>query len=232
MFTLLTYPSGFGQFSLSPFCVKAACLLAKSGRKWRRQDVSDPRRMPHQKLPVLKTEARVIADSDSIRSVLESDGVDFDAGLTDEQRAFSRALIRMAEEHLYFHLVLDRWENPKAWPAVRETYFKDIPPLLRGTIAGALRKNLLKGLKTHGIGRFTPSERMQRIEADLGALRTLLQRSDYLFGSQPTAADLSVAPVLAAMRSNPVKTVLRNRIEQDEVFSNYLSRVDRDIVLP
>ncbi len=43
MLMLYTFPAGFGQFSLSPFCVKAAALLKLSGLDWARRDLDDPR---------------------------------------------------------------------------------------------------------------------------------------------------------------------------------------------
>ncbi|MBV1895357.1 MAG: glutathione S-transferase family protein [Rhodobacteraceae bacterium] len=232
MYTLLTYPSGFGSFSLSPFCVKAAYLLALSGQPWKRQDTLDPRKMPHSKLPVLRTKERMVSDSDSIRLFLESQGADFDPGLSDMQKAQSQALIRMAEDSWYFHLVLDRWGNDDVWPIIRETFFGQIPALLRRPITNNIRKPVLKGLNAQGISRFSESERMQRIERDLQALNTYLLQSPFLMGDQPTAADLSVAPMLAGMRKTPEQTPLSCRIRKDKVLTDYLDRIEQAIPLP
>ncbi len=54
MLTLLTFPAGFGDFSPSPFCTKAAYLLQMSGQTWQRRDISDRRKTPMGKLPELK----------------------------------------------------------------------------------------------------------------------------------------------------------------------------------
>jgi len=232
MLTLLTYPANSDQFSLSPFCVKAAYLLHISGQPWQRQDVKDPRKMPYQKLPALKTEQRLIADSDAIRLWLESQGTDFDPGLNNMQKAFSRALIRMAEEHLYFHVVMDRWGNDDVWPTIRDIYFDGIPGILRKPITGRIRKSLLQGLNTQGIARFSLRERAERLEADLSALNSLLSQSFFLFGEQPTAADFSVAPMLEAMRTTPVRTKLVTRIADDDILTGYLSRMTKAVPLP
>jgi len=232
MLTLLTYPAGFGQFSLSPFCVKAAFLLQISGLPWQRQDLKDPRKMPLRKLPVLKTDQRLIADSEAIRRWLESQGTDFDPGLSDVQKAQSRALVRMAEDHLYFHLVMDRWGNDEVWPTIREIYFDAIPGLLRKPVTNGLRKSLLRGLDTQGIARFSPRERTERLETDLAALQTLLSQTPFLFGERPTAADLSVAPMLAAMRTTPVRTELVTRIANDDILTLYLTRMTKALPLP
>ena len=55
----------------------------------------DPRKAPKKKFPVLSDAGQVIPDSDQIRDHLEVKyGVDFDAGLSAEQKAVSRMVIR------------------------------------------------------------------------------------------------------------------------------------------
>jgi len=232
MLTLLTYPVGFGQFSLSPFSVKAAYLMQLSGQPWQREDLSDPRRMPHRKLPVLKTDQRLIGDSDNIRTWLEGHGADFDPGLTDVQKGQAQAFVRMAEEHLYFHLVMDRWGNDAVWPTVRDTLFQEIPTWIRRPIANKLRRTLRKGLITQGIARFSDQERLHRLDKDLTAIRAQLTDTPFLFANIPSSADLSVAPMLAAMRNAPLRTEVAKRVADDTVLSDYIDRMTKAIPLP
>ncbi|WP_299779838.1 glutathione S-transferase family protein [uncultured Roseobacter sp.] len=226
MITLLTYPPAFGQFSGSPFCIKAAHLLNLSGQRWKRENTLDPRMMPHQKLPVIRAEDQLIADSDMIRAYLESQGARFDAGLSDIDRATSRAFIRMAEEHIYFHIVLDRWANEDAWPEVRETYFSSVPRLIRGMVANKIRKNLLSAMRVQGLGRFTPEQRLARLEPDLDAIVARLWQNRFLFGDTPTAADASVGPMLSAALSSPGETPMSSRIRENAVLMGYVERVE------
>lgn len=232
MITLLTYGQSFGQFSASPFCVKAAYLLAMSGQPWVREDTNDPRKMPYAKLPVLRTDDGLIADSEAIRGWLEINGADFEAGLSDVQKAQSQALIRMAEEHLYFHLVMDRWCNDDVWPIIRDTYFSGIPSLLRKPITNRLQRSLIRGLTTQGLARYSTKDRMDRLEKDLQAIRIYLTQSPFLMGDAPTIADFSIAPMLAGMRATPVKTTLQQRIAGDKLLSDYLDRMDIAVPLP
>lgn len=232
MLTLLTYPPAFGLFSASPFCVKTAYMLQLAGLHWRRSDMVDPRRMPHSKLPVLRTPERLVPDSDQIRDWLESQGAEFDRGLSDVQKGQSRALIRMAEEHLYFQIVLDRWGNDEVWPILRDTFFVEIPRILRRPISNSVRQSVLKGLRSHGIGRFSQAERLARVERDLEAISAYLWQSPYLMGNRPTSADLSVAPMLAAMRATPADTPLTRRIKQDTLLNSYVDRMEQAIPLP
>jgi len=232
MLTLLTFSKGFGLFSLSPFCVKAAYLLQASGQKWQREDLIEPSEMPHRKLPVLRTDDGLIGDSEAIRGWLESKGADFDPGLSDLQKAWSRGLIRMADEHLYFHLVMDRWGNDEGWPTIRDQLFGAIPEPARSPVADGIRAGLLTGLETQGIARFSSQERLETIERDLQAITTIVGQSPFLFGDQPTAADMSVAPVLAAISATPVQTALVKRVANDAVLSEYMTRMTQAIPLP
>jgi len=224
MITLFTYPPSFGETAASPFCVKAIWLLNMSGQQWVREDTPDPRKMPKQKLPAIRVGDQIIPDSDNIRAHLEAQGADFDAGLSDMDKATSRAFIRMAEEHLYFHIVMDRWGNDAVWPTIREEYFKMIPKLLRGFVTKGIRKTLLKGMDAQGLGRLNEDERMARVEPDLRAIATRLWLGPFLFGDTPTAADASVAAMLANMRATPGKTALKMRVAEDEILCRYIDR--------
>lgn len=224
MITLITFVPAFGTPAASPFCIKAIWLLNLSGQHWHREDTADPRKMPKQKLPVIRVAGRLIADSDNIRTYLENNGATFDAGLSDMEKATSRAFIRMAEDHMYFHIVMDRWCNDTTWPVIRDTYFSSIPKLLRGVITNKLRKKVQRGMQVQGLGRLDETERMARLEPDLQAITARLWQGAFLFGDHPTAADASVAAMLATMRTTPGETRLKSRITQDQVLCRYVDR--------
>jgi glutathione S-transferase len=226
MITLITYAPAFGQIAASPFCVKAIWLLNMSGQKWQREDSMDPRKMPKQKLPVIRVGEKLIHDSDNIRTYLEQQGANFDAGLSDMEQATSRAFIRMAEEHLYFHCVLQRWGEDSVWPIIRDQYFSAIPALLRGFVTNRIRKDVLQGMHMQGLGRLTPEERLEKIEPDLKAIITRLWHGKFLFGDTPTAADTSVAPMLLGLRATPGNTLIKTRIAEDEILCRYLDNVE------
>lgn len=224
MLNLLTFETHFGEPGGSPFCLKAVCLLNMSGQDWK-NSLTDVRKMPKAKLPVLKVGGNLIPDSENIRSYLEQQGADFDAGLSDAERATARGFIRMAEEHLYFHLVADRWLRDDIWPITRDTFFSMIPKLMRGLITNGLRKNLRAGLHVQGIGRFTEAERAERVTKDLEAIKLQLGDKPYLFGDAPTAADASVCPMLSGLASIPLPTEVSNLVKGDDVLTGYIARM-------
>jgi len=225
MLTLVTYPPAFDQPSASPFCVKAMYLLNLSGLAWQRQDTPDPRNWPKGKLPALWVEDEIIGDSDNIRTWLEQNGTEFDPSLSDLDKATSRAFIRMAEEHMYFHILLDRWGNDAVWPVIRDTFFTGIPSVVRNFVTHRIRRSVLNGMNSQGLGRLTEQERMERVEPDLQAISHRLWQGPFLFGAKPTAADASVAPMLAAMAATPGKTEMSQRVATDEILTGYTARV-------
>ena len=232
MITLITFAPSFGQPAASPFCVKAIWLLNMSGQPWTREDTADPRKMPKQKLPAIRVDGQLIPDSENIRSYLESQGADFEPGLSDMEKSTARAFVRMAEEHMYFHVVLDRWGDDNVWPIIREEYFAAIPKLLRGVVTNKLRKACLQGMDRQGLGRFSPRERLARLEPDLQAITTRLWHGPFLFGETPTAADASVGAMLANMRATPGKTLLKTRIAEDEILCRYIDRCSDAMGMP
>ena len=202
-------------------------MLNYAGVNWQREDTHDPRSLPYGKLPAIRTDTgQIIGDSDHIRLYLEQLGADFQPGLSDTQKAHGRALVRMAEEHMYFHLVLDRWADPNVWKVIRARYFEQIPVPVRNLIANGLRRNLIKGMKAQGIGRLSPQDRLERVEQDLKSVTDLLWQGPYLLGNTMSLADFSMAPMLNAMRQTPVETPLALRVAGDPILVDYIDRVE------
>lgn len=232
MITLLTYSPAFGEFSASPFCTKAAYLLEMSGQAWQREDLPDPRPFKYGKLPAIRLQSgEVICDSENIRTYLEGLGADFDKGLSPKEGASARAFVRMADEHMYFHQVLDRWGNDAVWPIIRDTYFDMIPRLVRGFVTGKMRKALMQGMHAQGLGRFSEAERLERLEHDLAAISARLEGQRFLFGDAPCSADASVASVLGGMRASPVPTAQSKRIADDSTLSRYVDEMAKELAI-
>jgi len=232
MITLITFPETFGEFAASPFCTKAAYLLQMSGLPWKREDTLDPRPFKYGKLPAIRlASGDVICDSENIRVHLEALGADFFKGLSADDRACARAFTVMAEEHMYFHQVLDRWANDEIFKILQIEFFSMIPALLRGFVTGKLRKSLLHGMNAQGLGRFTPEERLARLEGDLQAISARLSTRPFLFGNTPGAADASVAAMLGGMRASPVETLQSKRVGSDTALMDYVNRMETTVAI-
>jgi len=225
MLILNTYNPAFGEPTASPFCTKAMCMLEMSGQEWKPKFSNDPRTGPKSKLPVLIDGDEIIPDSDVIRTHLETKyNADFDKGLSDEQKAVSRAVIRMVEEHLYFALVCNRWLNDENWAEVKKIFFGGIPRLINGFVTKKIRASVQVGMNAQGMGRHSVAEQFTRANLDINAIQTLLGDKPFLFGDNPTAADMSVVPMLRGVIASPAKTALRDRVKEDAGLMVYLDR--------
>lgn len=225
MYDLITFSAGFGNVSYSPFCVKSIWMLNHAGVTWQREDTPDPRKFAHGKLPVLRANGRLIHDSDNIGLFLEESGADFWGETSPKDQAVGRALIRMAEDHMYFHVVQDRWINDAVWPFIQQAYFTSIPKMIRGFVTKNLRKGVRQGLHGQGIGRLTEAERLTRLDQDLVALTHLLQDQAFLLGDKPTLPDFSVAATLANIAASPVPTATSLRVRDDPALMGYVARM-------
>lgn len=225
MLKLVVYPPHFGEPSASPFSVKALCLLQQSGLAHEVERINDPRKAPKQKLPMLLDGDRVVPDSDQIRDYLEQKtGIDFDEGLSPEQRAASRAVIRMLEEHVYFAILCDRWMHDGNWERIKAAFFSEIPALMRGLVTRQIRKQVAAQAHAQGMGRHSDGERFERIRKDIDAVTALVGDKPFLFGEAPKAADLSAVAVLRAALAAPVPTETSRYIAQDARLMAYLER--------
>ena len=231
MMRLIVFPPAFGAPSASPFSTKAMCLLKMAGVEYD-SILGDPRKSPKGKLPVLLDDDLIIADSDAIREHLEKTlPYDFDEGLSAQDRAVSRAFIRMVEEHLYFVGVSYRWMNDENWEHVKAEFFDVIPAVVRGFVTKQIRKGVKTQLYGQGMGRHSFEEQLQRADADLSAIATQIGKQKFMFGDKPTAADASVAPMLDATVGSPADTALRRRLLGDKALMDYLERA-RTAIFP
>lgn len=225
MLKLLSYPPVFGQPSASPFCIKAMCLLNMAGLEWQPDFNAELDKTPKQKLPVLVDAETVIADSDAIRSHIEQKtGIDFDQGLSAEQRAISRAVMRMVEEHLYFALVCDRWLVDANWPHIQEGFFGEIPAPIRDSVTAEIREHVRGQLVAQGMARHSVAEQFARADADISAISTLLGDKPFLFGENASAADTITGPMLGAIMASPTETLLSSRVKSDQKLVDYINR--------
>jgi len=226
MIKLLIYPPAFGEPTASPFCMKTLCMLEAAKLPYQIVETPDPRKTPNAKLPVIEVDGQVIADSEVIRAFIEKTAnFDFDSGLNERDRALSRSVIRMVEEHVYFAIVADRWGEDDNWVYVRNVFFGQIPAIIRGIVTGFIRKQALRDLHGQGTGRLSRKERFDRVRRDIIALREILGEQDFLFGEHPTAADYSVLPMLRASIVTPVEKPLAKFIKNDPILMAYVTRV-------
>ncbi|MEM8750619.1 MAG: glutathione S-transferase family protein [Pseudomonadota bacterium] len=221
MLTLLTFPSGLGVSAYSPFAVKSEVLLVMSGIQYTKE-FPMVTKMPRSKIPVLKDGERLIPDTAHIQTYLEQEqGVDFDSHLSAEQLATATAFRGMMENHLYFINAYFRWiDHPKA---VHDTYFVEVPKLLRGLIFKAALKQVHKTLHLQGLGRHSRDELIAFGRKDVQALADQLGDKPYFLGDQPSSIDAMVYGTLTNMVDCELDTPTKRDCLKHENLLAYLA---------
>ena len=225
--TLLTFKPALGLRSPSPFAVKGEALMAMSGLEYG-LDFPDVRKMPNQKLPVLKVGERLIPDTAHIQTCLETEhGVDFDSHLTDEQKAIAMAFRRLIENHIYHINALQRWTDHA--DTIKETFFQEVPALLRGFIFGTVQKKVVQTANLHGVGRHSPAEITAFAVEDLNAIATLLGDQKFFFGDQPSSIDASLYGMLHGLIDCTLDTPVKDAAMKHKNLTDYCTRFRKQV---
>jgi glutathione S-transferase len=209
MIKLYCFGRAPGLPDMSPFVAKAMLLLKLAGLDYV-EDRTGFMRAPRGKLPYIDDDGVIVADSTQIRRHIEKRrGVDFDAGLSAEQRAIAWAAERMCEDHLYWLLAQGRWCDDANFARGPARIFDSAPAPLRPIIRAVARRKVSGVLHAQGTGRFSPEEASRHGRRDIETLATLLGDKPYFFGDKPCGADATLfgflAGVLADMWESPIR---------------------------
>ncbi|VAV95543.1 hypothetical protein MNBD_ALPHA02-395 [hydrothermal vent metagenome] len=185
----------------SPFCVKVETYLKMAGLPFETHSGPDNlRKSPKDKLPFIRDDGEMIADSSFIIRYLEQKhDHTLDGHLTDAQKAAAHALTKMIGENLYWTMVYSRWIMDHNWVILRKMFFGSLPFPLKLFVPGMVRKNVLKGMKGHGIGRHSEAEIIEIGTWDLKALSDALGDKEYFFGDRPCSMDAAAFGILSQM---------------------------------
>jgi glutathione S-transferase len=223
--TLIVLPPAFGMRNSSTFCEKAEALIAYSGLPYERQ-IAMPNKGPRGKLPVLKDGNHIIPDSTHIQRYLETKyGIDFDGKLNAEQYADSEAYRRLGEEHLNWTIVYSRYyDNPEE---IKRAFFAKVPSMFRGFIYKMVKKSVDKNLNGHGMGRHTAEEIYDFGKRDLEAVAAKLGNKSFLLGDSVASVDASIYPLILAIVDPPLKSPLKNVIQNLKTLEPYARRAEQ-----
>lgn len=225
MITLHQFFAPPAHGSYSPFCLKLEAYLRMANMPYTTQRAAEPSGSPKHKLPYITDQGQAIGDSGLIiQHLATAHGVDLDQGLTARQKALSRAIITMLEEHVYFALVWARWIDDAVWPTTKQLYFGMLPPAIAEQVSTGARENVRRNLYGQGIGRHTPEEITALAEADLAALAELLGDGPWLHGDRPSRADASILAFVTSLLYTTLPTRLTPLAQAQPVLVAYRDR--------
>jgi glutathione S-transferase len=209
----------------SPFCMKAEVLLKMAGVPYQ-VDTSGFAKAPKGKQPYIVYRDRKIPDSTFIRWHLEQEHkVDFDKGLSDQQKATAWAFEKMCEDHLYQAIGHDRWLIDANFNAGPKNFFDAVPALIRPLVLMKVRSDVRKALRGHGMGRHTQDEITQLATRDIDALAAQLGDKPYFMGTEPTGIDATVFGFVASLLCPAFETPQRTATERHANLVAYNARM-------
>ncbi|HEX7945510.1 MAG TPA: glutathione S-transferase family protein [Phenylobacterium sp.] len=210
---------GFGLPEISPYVTKTEVQLRMAGvpyekRVGRREDA------PKGQVPWIEANGVRIGDSTFIRGFLERTyGIDFDEGLSPEQRATAWAVERMMENHFSWAQARERWLDAANFARGPSHFFDGLPDAVRDGVQAEVQKRI------HGtIGRHSDLETVALGVRSLAAIAALLGDKPFLFGQRPCGADATVFALLAAVLTPYFEGELKRRAEG---FGTLVAYVDR-----
>ena len=210
MITLYSFSPIAGLPDASPFVMKAMTLLKMAGLDYD-IDRTGFSRAPKGKLPYINDDGEIIADSTFIRFHIEkAHGFDFDAHLTDEQKALAWAIEKMCEEHLLWVIVCTRWLDDANFERGPARLFAKVPAFARPFVKWSVRRKIRNRAYAQGMGRHTDSERTALGIRDIDALATILGDKPFLFGDKPCGADATVFAFVAGTMAPVANSALRD----------------------
>ena len=228
MITLYTFGPKFGLPDPSPFCMKAMALLKMAGLDYHTADC-DPRKAPKGKGPWLDDNGTPVPDTTFIRWHLEEKyNIDFDAGLSAEQKATAWAYEKMCEAHTYWTVLTERWGDETNFNKGPRRFFDPIPAVLRPIVVTMVRRQILRDLRGQGMGRHTRDEQSRLARADFDALATYLGDKPYFMGEQPTGIDATLHGFVASVACDYFDTQSRRDMAG---HANLMAYRDRTMAL-
>jgi glutathione S-transferase len=192
MITLYKFGPAFGLTDPSPFVAKAETLLKLANLPYRTAKAQF-RKAPKGKVPYIEDDGELIGDSTLIRWHLEKKyGVDFERGLSPSERATAWAFEKMAEDHLYWAAVGERWLNEANFDRGPRAFFASAPAPIRPLIIALVRRKVRRAMRAHGMGRHSKEEIAALGTRSVDAIADFLGDKKFFMGDHPFGVDATM----------------------------------------
>jgi glutathione S-transferase len=227
MITLYAFGPALGLPDPSPFVTKAEILLKMAGLPYQTER-KGLRKAPKGKLPYIRDNDLVIADSTFIRFYLEDRyAIDFDARLSPAERGIAWSVEKMCEDHLYWLMVAERWLIDSNFQRGPANFFNSVPIALRGLIKTMIRRRVRKTLHEQGMGRHSAEERARLAERSIAAIVAILGDGPYLLGDQPCGADATLYAFVRGALCPLFEGPLQSAAQAYPALGDYCNRLTR-----
>ncbi|XP_010900348.1 failed axon connections homolog isoform X1 [Esox lucius] len=185
-----------GVPSLSPFCLKMETYLRMVDLPY--QNYFDGKLSPQGKMPWIEYNKQQVSGSEFIIDFLEEKlGVNLNKNLSPQDRAVSRAVTKMVEEHFYWTIAYCQWVDNLEETQKMLSVTGPLSDLLKWILSHLNASMVQREMYGHGIGRFSKEQVYQLMEKDMRSLAELLGDKKYFMGSKMSTVDAAVFGHLA-----------------------------------
>lgn len=225
MMTLYTFGPAFGLPDASPFVTKAEVLLKMAGLEYR-TDAGGFRKAPKGKLPYIDDQGVIVPDSTFIRWHIEKQyGVDFDAGLSAQERGIAWAVEKLLEDHVYWAVLDARWMDKQNFARGPAAFFRELPWPLRPLVSALVRRKVGQALWGQGMGRHRREEIIALAAKGIESVAAVLGEKLYLMGETPCGADATLFAFVLGLLCPQFDTPLRGIVEGHANLVAYAERM-------
>ncbi|MGB0679278.1 MAG: glutathione S-transferase family protein, partial [Polyangiales bacterium] len=217
--------------SYSSYVLKVHRALQWLGLRYRCEGVAPQairRYNPVGQLPVLRVDAEPVADSTHILHRLHGlrpGGLV--PGLDARAQAEAWLWEDFGDSAIYPLVLAARWADDDNWARLRARVFVSVPRLVRGAIAGQVRRQVLQALRQRDVTRAGKSACWAHLEAMLDHLEARAPVQGYWLGARPSVADLSLYAHIGSLRCPELTPRQHSWVQARSRLSGYLDRVDQ-----
>lgn len=229
MIKVFKFGPAFGIRETGPFVLKTMTYMKLAGIEFSEQVEGDPRKAPKGKIPYIVDDGEAIGDSTMIiKHLKEKFGDPLAEGLSEAQLATGHALKVMLEERTYWAgMIYPRWVRTEHHRLLADTFFSQIPGLIRMPLFRLVAKGVAKSAMGHGIGRHTRAEIFDMGLDDVKTVEAILGKKKFMLGAKPAEVDATVYAFLVGMAADVFPTPIQSHIAGSKTLSAYLERMDK-----
>ncbi|KAG8444741.1 hypothetical protein GDO86_009782 [Hymenochirus boettgeri] len=185
-----------GVPSLSPSCLKMETYLRMADLPY--QNYFDGKLSPQGKMPWIEYNHKRVSGTEFIIDFLEEKlGVNLNKQLNPHQRAVSRAVTKMVEEHFYWTLAYCQWVDNLHETQKMLSITGPLSDLLKWILCHLTKGIVKREMYGQGIGRFSEEEIYTLMEKDMRSLAGLLGDKKYFMGPKLSTLDATIFGHLA-----------------------------------
>ncbi|XP_018420423.1 PREDICTED: failed axon connections homolog [Nanorana parkeri] len=185
-----------GVPSLSPFCLKLETYLRMADLPY--QNYFDGKLSPQGKMPWIEYNHTRVSGTEFIIDFLEEKlGVNLNKNLNPHERAVSRAVTKMVEEHFYWTLAYCQWVDNLHETQKMISIPGPFSDLLKWILCHLTKGIVMREMYGQGIGRFSEEEIYKLMEKDMRSLAGLLGDKKYIMGPKFSTLDATIFGHLA-----------------------------------